>query len=57
MPFKRLTYASRLCLKVFQSKGAVASTEKPYALASWMVSAMDAAFQVIFLGTQLETKE
>ena len=46
-------WASRLDLKLVQSKGAVCWTEKPYVLASWMVSAIEAAFQVIFLGTQL----
>lgn len=47
-------YASLFFLKYVQSNGAVDSTENPYALASWIVSAIEAAFQVTFFGTQLE---
>ena len=31
--------------------------EKPYALASWRVSAIEAAFHVTFLGTQLDNDQ
>jgi hypothetical protein len=47
-------YASRFFLKYGQSKGAVCSTEKPYAFASWIDSAIAAALNVTFLGTHLQ---
>jgi phosphopantetheinyl transferase (holo-ACP synthase) len=45
--------ASRFALKEAKSKGMFEGVAKPYCRESRRASAMEAKFQVIFLGTQL----
>ena len=49
--------ASRFFLKSAKSKGMLSGVLKPYCLLSRRASAMDAKFQVIFLGTHLSANQ